>query len=94
MILIMVTVQFTPALRRFFPSLQTIDVNGETVRDVLNEVDNHYPGMKAYLVDDQGSLRQHVNIFVGGVRILDEAELSESIQPGEEIFVMQALSGG
>ncbi|MEM7370071.1 MAG: MoaD/ThiS family protein [Bacteroidota bacterium] len=90
----MVTVQFTPALRRFFPDLTAVDVQGETVREVLNGIEAKYPGMKSYLMDDQGSLRQHVNIFVGGARIEDDRELSDSLQPGDEVYVMQALSGG
>ena len=90
----MATVQFTPALRRFFPSLKALEVEGDTVGDVLEHIETAYPGMRAYLVDDQGQLRQHVNIFVGGVRIEDEEGLTDAVEPGDEIYVMQALSGG
>lgn len=90
----MATVQFTPALRRFFPQLQAIDVQGTTVKEILHSIESHYPGMQAYLVDDQGQLRQHVNIFVRGIRIQDESGLSDVVAPEDEVFVMQALSGG
>jgi len=36
------------------------------VRDALGELWRLYPGLRDRIVDEQGEVRQHVNIFVGG----------------------------
>jgi hypothetical protein len=46
------------------------------------------------VLDDQGRLRQHVNIFIDGVMIKDRNHLSDPFQENSEIYIMQALSGG
>ena len=67
----------------------------ENLSAVLDELDRQHKGLKNYIVDDQGVLRQHVNIFVDGKLIEDRESLSDSISNENcEIFIMQALSGG
>jgi hypothetical protein len=46
------------------------------------------------VLDDQGRLRQHVNIFIDGVMIKDRTSLSDPFRENSEIYIMQALSGG
>ena len=87
-------VQFTSALKRFEPNLKVIEVSGSTVKDVIKEVDKEFPGLSDYLVEESGSLREHVNIFVGENLIHDKVGLSDNVQPDDEVFIMQALSGG
>ena len=90
----MPTVKFTSALKRFFPKLVTIQVPGNSVSEVLDHVEEKFPGMKSYLLEDTGKLRKHVNIFIGENLIQDETELSDLIGEKDEIHVFQALSGG
>lgn len=90
----MPTVKFTYALGRFFPGLQDTHATAGTVNDVLKEIDAHYPGIRNYILDDQGSLRRHVNIFIDGVMINDRRSLSDRFNEKSEIYIMQALSGG
>ena len=90
----MPTVKFTYALRRFFPTLRDTPASGRTLKDVLTEMDIAYPGVKAYLLDEQGRLRQHVNIFIDGTIIKDRTSLTDPFPETGEIYVMQALSGG
>jgi len=52
------------------------------------------PRLRGYLVDDQGRLRQHVNVFVDGEAIRDRLALADEVRGDSEIHVMQALSGG
>jgi molybdopterin synthase sulfur carrier subunit len=90
----MPTVKFTYALRRFFPTLRDTPASGRTLKEVLTEMDQVYPGVKTYLLDEQGRLRQHVNIFIDGTIIKDRALLSDPFPETGEIYIMQALSGG
>jgi hypothetical protein len=90
----MPTVKFTYALSRFFKGLKETPARADTLGDVLKEIDASYPGIRSYILDEQGSLRRHVNIFIDGKLISDRARLSDRFSPNSEIYIIQALSGG
>jgi len=90
----MVKVNFTYALKRFYPDLKEVELNAPDVKELLQLVESHYPGIRNYLVDDQGALRQHVNIFVNRKMMSDRIKLSDRLEENSEVYIMQALSGG
>ena len=90
----MVQVRFTRHLVRFFPGLERTQVAGGTAAEILDQLDQRYPGLAAYIVDERGELRKHVNIFVNQEMIHDRQTLSDPVQDGDEMYIFQALSGG
>ena len=86
-------VRFTRHLQRFFPGLEPTTVEAGTVAEVVDALEQHYPGIRDYIVDDAGALRTHVNIFVGDDRVDDRKTLSDQVDRDDEVHVMQALSG-
>ncbi len=89
----MVRVSFTDNLRRHLPCPPTT-ARGATVRQALEEVFADNPALRTYLLDDQGRLRKHVNIYVNNTLARDRAGLADAVAPNDEIYVFQALSGG
>lgn len=89
----MATVVFTPNLRRHV-ECPTETVEGTTVREVLDAVFSKNPRLRGYVLDDQGALRRHMNVFVDGDMVSDRERLSDPVRPASEVYVMQALSGG
>jgi len=87
-------VKFTYALKRFFPTLREMPAEGTSFREVFDELDRQYPGLSTYVLDEQGRLRKHVNIFIDGKMIRDRTTLSDPFSGTSEIYIMQALSGG
>ena len=89
-------VELTSHLYLFFPSLegQKLFVEGSTVREVVDAVEALVPGFAFYVCDERGRVRQHVNIFVENERIKDRGTLSDAVEPGSRVFILQALSGG
>ncbi|GJM28362.1 MAG: molybdopterin synthase sulfur carrier subunit [Cyclobacteriaceae bacterium] len=87
-------VNFTYALKRFYPDLKSVNITASNIAELVQGLDKLYPGLKDYLVDEQGRLRQHVNIFNNGKLIKDKQKLSDTVADGDEVFIMQALSGG
>ena len=69
-------------------------VDGATVGEALQAVFAVTPGLRGYVLDDQGAVRTHVVIFLDNVAMRDRRKLSDAVRPDSEIFVMQALSGG
>ena len=90
----MPTVKFTYALKRFFPGLRQTPATGTSLSDIIEEMEKQYPGIRGYVLDDQGQLRKHVNIFIDGNMIRDKTKLSDPFTENSEIYIMQALSGG
>jgi hypothetical protein len=89
----MAQISFTENLRRHV-QCPPARVDGSTVRAVLDGVFADNPPLKSYLLDDQGRLRRHVNIFVAGRPVKDRLNLTDGVGERDEIFVFQALSGG
>jgi len=91
----MAQVTFTRHLKRFFPTLREAEeVPGSTVRAVLGELEQRYPGFERYVIDEQGRVRRHVNVFLRREPIYDREALSDPVGPNDEVFIAQALSGG
>jgi sulfur-carrier protein len=86
-------VVFTANLQRHV-ACPPMEVAGTTVRQALEAVFAVNPAVRAYLLDDQGGVRKHMSIFVGGEQLRDRRQQSDPVAPDTEIFVMQALSGG
>lgn len=90
----MPVVKFTTNLKRFYPDLAPLEVTGKTVAEALEEVEQNHKGLKDYIVDENGELRKHVNIFIGNDMIRDRQALGDVLQDQDEMYIMQALSGG
>jgi sulfur-carrier protein len=63
---------------------------GATIGRVLAGAFAEHPGLRHYVLDDQGRLRKHVVIFADG----RPAALTDETAEHSEIYVLQALSGG
>ena len=72
----MPTVLFTSALQRFLP-VPSAQVAGATIGEALTAVFASEPRLRGYVLDDQGTLRRHVAIYVNGRPIGDRGAASE-----------------
>ena len=89
----MPTVSFTSALRRFLAA-PSAKVEGATLGEALAAVFASRPALRGYVLDDQGALRRHVAVYVNGEPVSDRAGLTDPVGPLDEIYVVQALTGG
>jgi sulfur-carrier protein len=92
----MVKVELTSHLFTFFPELKGKElwVDAHSAAEVVAELEKMAPGLAGYICDERGSLRTHVNIFVGDERVVDRRRLGDPVKDGAKVFIMQALSGG
>ncbi|RMF26335.1 MAG: molybdenum cofactor biosynthesis protein MoaD [Bacteroidetes bacterium] len=77
--------KFTYALKRFFPELSDLELPGDSLRDLLQAADRQHPGLLHYILDEQGRLRRHVNIFIDGELLRDRTGLSDAVRADSEI---------
>jgi molybdopterin synthase sulfur carrier subunit len=91
--LVMAKVIFTANLRRHV-DCSAAEVDGATVREVLERVFAGNERIRGYVLDDQAALRKHMTIIVDGHSVRDRLQLSDPVNAASEIYVLQALSGG
>ena len=86
----------TRHLYSFFPHLEgkELAVEASTVAEVVRALEGLAPGIGFYVCDERGRVRRHVNIFVGKQMIRDRGGLTDPVAPGDEVHILQALSGG
>ncbi len=75
-------------------STRTVGVNGATVQDVMNAVFAVFPLLRGYVLDEHGSVRHHIVVYIDGEAIRDKDDLTLGVAPDADIHIFQALSGG
>lgn len=78
------------ALRSYTQSSQA-EAGGSTLDEVLVDLDRQYPGIRFRMIDEQQQIRRHIRLFINGVSV---NTLSQTMRPGDEVVIVQALSGG
>ena len=86
-----VVVRLPGVLIDLFPdAVRRAEVQATTVREMVDELDKRWPGMRDRICDSRPAIRKHMNVFVEGER----ATLKTRLRPGVEVFVLTAISGG
>jgi molybdopterin synthase sulfur carrier subunit len=89
-----VTVRIPTTMRPISGGSSTVTVEGDTLADVLANLEAAHPGFKERLFDDTGDLRKFVNVFVADddVRYLDG--VNTKVPAGETVSIIPAVAGG
>ena len=89
-----VSVRIPTILRTYTNGESQVSAEGETLSEVIDNLDASYPGIKGRILDEQGAIRRFVNVYVGNddVRFLDALETL--VPEGAQISVIPAVAGG
>ena len=89
-----VSVRIPTILRNYTNGESEVQADGGTLAEVLESLEVSYPGIKARILDDEGSIRRFVNVYVGNddVRFLEA--LDTSTPEGAQVSVIPAVAGG
>jgi sulfur-carrier protein len=71
-----------------------LDGSPVTVADVLGSLWKLHPALRDRIMDEQGEIRQHINIFVGEEAIRFADGLATKVPSNAEIMIVPAVSGG
>ncbi len=64
---------------------------GATLRELLDDLDCQYSGIRFRIIDEQDRVRRHIRIFVNGEQV---DALSHPLRESDDVVIVQALSGG
>ena len=89
-----VPIRIPTTLRTLTGGASEVSVEGSTVGEVLESLDAAHPGFKDRLIDENGSLRRFVNVFVADddVRFMDG--LGTPVADGQTVSIIPAVAGG
>ena len=81
-------------LRKFTSGSELVEVEARTVQEVLDTLDSKYPGFRASVCDESGSLKRFINIYINGEDVRFLENLSTRVNDGAEVAIVPAISGG
>jgi molybdopterin converting factor small subunit len=89
----MTTVRIPPTLRGEVGGERQVPATGDTVREILDDLIERFPGLRAQLVEDD-DIAPFVNVYVEGedVRTLDGLETP--VREGATVILLPAMAGG
>ena len=89
-----ITVLVPTPLRGFTGGEGRIVVAGGNVSEVLDALEERYPGIGERLRDDSGQIRRFVNVFVNGRNVREIDGAATALTPGDELGIIPAMAGG
>ncbi len=90
----MPTVRFPAVMKYYVDNQAEFFVPATTVQEVVNRVIDQYPTVKFHLVDSNGSLRKHFNVFVNGTHIRDLNGMDTRLKDDDKVILMASAAGG
>jgi molybdopterin synthase sulfur carrier subunit len=91
-----ITIELPGALQLYARGSSTVTVGERcsTVRDALRALAAEHPGVLDRVMDEQGQVRPHVNVFVDERSIRFAKGLDTPVETGSTIVIVPAVSGG
>ncbi|NUN13650.1 MAG: MoaD/ThiS family protein [Myxococcales bacterium] len=89
-----ITVKIPTPLRRLTGGKDIVQIEGQSVREVIENLEAAHPGLKTKLCDDEGNVRRFINIYANqdDIRFLDKMETQ--LKHGDELSIIPAIAGG
>lgn len=87
-------VRIPAPLRRLTKDQAVVEVEGQTVADVIAGLEKSFPGLKERLCDETGQIRRFINVFVNGEDIRFKEGANTVVAAEAEVSIVPAIAGG
>jgi sulfur-carrier protein len=81
-------------LRKLTGDVETVEVQPGTVSEIIQELDQRFPGLRSRLCEDSGALRRFINVYVDGEDVRFLQNVSTTVKDGAEVSIVPAIAGG
>ncbi|HEY3248602.1 MAG TPA: MoaD/ThiS family protein [bacterium] len=90
----MASVYIPSPLRRLTGGRGQTASAARSIREMLDDLERQFPGMKAELCDERGDVRSFINTFVNGTEIRQLRGLDTPLADADEVSIIPAMAGG
>jgi sulfur-carrier protein len=89
-----VKVRIPTPLMKLTNNQAEISAEGDTIADILNNLESQFAGIKERICEENGAPRRFINIYLNeeDIRFLDGEKTA--IKDGDEISIIPAIAGG
>jgi len=89
-----VRVRIPTPLRTITNGAAEVSAKGTDVRELIEDLERQFPGLRERIVDEGGEIRRFINVFMNDedIRFLKGKETS--LKDGDEISIVPAIAGG
>jgi MoaD family protein len=88
-----IEVRVPPVLRKY-TGAASIRGQGQTVSELLDDLDRHYDGLKMQIIAPDGSVHRFINIYRNGEDIRYLERLNTPLSEGDVVAILPAVAGG
>ena len=89
-----VTVKIPTILRRHVGGAAEVEGTGGNIRDLLQDLEQRYPGITGGILTDEGGLHRFVNLYVNGEDVRYLGALETEVNEGDTVSILPAVAGG
>ena len=89
-----VEVRVPTILRSYTGGTKAVAGSGETLADLLTDLDTRYPGLRGRLVTETGALHRFVNIYINDEDVRFLGSLDARLADGDGVTILPAVAGG
>jgi molybdopterin converting factor small subunit len=89
-----ITIEIPTAFRRFTDGIPNLDSAASTVAEALNELTARYPSLSRHVRDEQGQVRQFLNVYLNEEDIRFLGGESCSLKDGDHVLLVPSIAGG
>lgn len=86
----MAVVRLRAPLSELAGGRREIELDGGTVVDVLRALEREHPDVRGWILDEQGNIREHINVFVNKEYGREQTALGQN----DRVHILPAISGG
>jgi MoaD family protein len=89
-----VEIRVPTILRSYTDGQKVVPATGDSLADLLTDLDSRHPGIRARLITEDGSLHRFVNIYVNDEDVRFLGALDAKIADGDTVTILPAVAGG
>ena len=89
-----VDVRIPTILRSYTGGAKSVEGSGETLADLLADLDTRHPGLRGRLVTEDGTLHRFVNIYINDEDVRFLGALEAKLSDGDTVTILPAVAGG
>jgi molybdopterin synthase sulfur carrier subunit len=89
-----VTVKLPTILRKFAADEPRVGADGATLRDVLRDLEQKYPGITKNVVSEDGGLHRFINVYLNDEDVRYLGSLETEMSEGDTVSILPAVAGG